>query len=370
MSALTANMFKKQQGVALITVMLIVALAAVLASQMTARLQMQMIRATNINFNQQAYWYAMGAEAFGRRVLITAFEDEPDTTNLGQIWAQGETTYPVDFGRISGEISDLQACLNLNALRATGNKGKNNNPLNKSADNNNDSKDSTGSDSKNRASNTRSNSTGGKNKLPARLALEELITALNIDGVSSFEAEYMADALTDWLDENSAIASAGGAEDNDYASKEFPYLPANNFLSSVNELRIIEHFTVPVINALKPYVCILPNTELHAINVNTISSEQPELLQALLGGSLDDATQILSAREEDGFKDLSAFFAIPEMAKINLTEQQKKQFVVDSEYFTLKTTASFNNSYFVLNSIMHINKKQQIQVISRTVGKN
>ena len=358
----------KQQGVALITVMLIVALAAVLASQMAARLQMQMIRTVNINLNQQAYWYAMGAEAFGRRVLITAFEDEPDSTNLGQMWAQGETTYPVDYGKITGEITDLQACLNLNALRdsdqSDNDNNNNDNPLNKKI---NTDTSKTGQSNKN---NNSGRANQGNNKLPARLALEELITALNIDGVSSFEAEYMADALTDWLDKDSAIVSAGGAEDNDYASKAFPYLPANNYLSSVNELRIIEHFTVPVINAIKPYICVLPNTALHAINVNTISTETPELLQALLGGSLDDATQILSAREEDGFKDLNAFFAVPEMTKLNLTEQQKKQFVVDSEYFTLKTTASFNNSYFVLNSIMHINQNQQIQVMSRTIGKN
>ena len=107
----------KQQGVALVTVLLIVALAAILATEMTARLQLQMQRAVNINFNQQAYWYAMGAEAFTKRVLVTAFEQDANTTNLGQIWAQGETTYPVDYGQITGEIIDSQACLNLNALR-------------------------------------------------------------------------------------------------------------------------------------------------------------------------------------------------------------------------------------------------------------
>jgi general secretion pathway protein K len=58
----------KHQGVALITVMLIVALCAVIASQMTARLQVQLQRSAQVRFNQQAYWYAMGAEAFTKRV--------------------------------------------------------------------------------------------------------------------------------------------------------------------------------------------------------------------------------------------------------------------------------------------------------------
>ncbi len=334
------NRANKQQGVALITVLLIVALAAIIATEMTARLQMQMQRSTNIIFNQQAYWYAMGAEAFAKRVLITAFKDEGDSTNLGQIWAQGETTYPVDYGQITGEISDLQACLNLNALRASGKKD------------------------------SAEGGAGGKVKAPARAVLEELIIALNIEDVGQFEAESMTDALTDWLDEDSGISSAGGAEDNDYASLEFPYLPANNFLASIEELRVVAHFTVPVINALKPYVCVLPNIDLHQININTISSDQPELLQALLKSSLEDANQILSAREEDGFKELNDFFTLPEMKKIKLTDEMKDQFVVDSEYFTLKTTASFNDSYFSLNSIMKIENNKNITVISRTIGRN
>ena len=335
-STLTSSRNRSQQGVALITVLLIVALAAILATEMTARLQLQMQRTANITFNQQAYWYAMGAEAFAKRVLATDFKDDPENTNLGQNWAQGETSYPVDFGQITGEISDLQACLNLNGLKAE-NKGKKG---------------------------------SGKNKVPAREALEELIVALNIDNIGQFEAESMGDALTDWLDENSALSSASGAEDNDYASLAFPYLPANNFLASVEELRVVAHFTVPVINAIKPYVCVLPNDARHEININTISPEQPELLQALLKISVDDASQILSAREEDGFKDTNDFFILPEMSKVKLTDEIKDQFVVDSEYFTLKTTASFNSSYFALNSIMKIDNNTNITVISRTIGHN
>jgi len=268
--------------------------------------------------------------------LITAFEEDADVTNLDQIWAQGENTYPVDYGQITGEISDLQACLNLNALRASAKKS----------------------------------SSEGKAEAPARGVLEELIIALNIEDVSQFEAESMTDALTDWLDEDSGISSAGGAEDNDYASLEFPYLPANNYLASVEELRVVANFTVPVIDALKPYVCALPNTDLHEININTINSEQPELLQALLKSTIDEAQQILSAREEDGFKNLNDFFTMPEMKKIKLSDEIKDQFVVDSEYFTLKTTASFNDSYFALNSIMKIENNKNITVISRTIGHN
>jgi general secretion pathway protein K len=324
------------KGVALISVMLIVALSSILATQMTARLILQMQRADNISSSQQAYWYAMSAEGFAKRVLITSFEKDAKVTNLEQAWAQGENTYPVEFGEITGEITDLQACLNLNALRLEQTKE--------------------GQDP--------------SEKLLARTAFEELLTVLNLEDVSQFEAEYMADALTDWLDENSGIASAGGAEDNDYAAKQFAYLPANHYLASLKELRIIEHFSIKTINAIKEYVCVLPNTNLHKVNINTLNIEHVELLMALLSIPRDVAEQVLSARESEGFAATDDFFKLPELTKYKITDEQKEQFVVDSEYFKLKTTASFNNSYFSLSSIMRVAENNQINVISRTIGRD
>ena len=336
---------KRQNGVALITVMLIVALCAVIASQMTARLQVQMQRSANIAFNQQAYWYAMGAEAFTKRVLITAFKGDETVTNLEQIWAQGETTYPVDFGEITGEILDLQSCLNLNALRAS---------LRSTSDKND----------------TNATENANANKTPARIAFEGLLINLEIENVSQFEAESMADALTDWLDENSAISSSGGAEDNDYASKEFPYLAANHYLASVSELRVVEHFTPNIIEKIKPYVCVIPATDMHKININTLNSEHVELLQALLESTLDEAQDILSARGEKGFASIDDFYNLPEVVKLKNFNDKKDQFVVDSEYFTLKASASFNDSYFAMNSVMKVTDNKYIDVISRTVGRN
>lgn len=344
---------RKQSGVALITVMLIVALCAVIASQMTARLQVQMQRSANITFNQQAYWYAMGAEAFTKRVLISIFQNDKDVTHLGQQWAEGESTYPVDFGEISGVITDLHGCLNLNALRA---------PL----------KNSSSNSGNNNSGNNNNNRNNGRNndKVPARIALEGLLMNLQLEDVSQFEADSMAAALTDWLDGDSGISGTGGAEDNDYAAKEFPYLAANNYLASVNELRIIEHFTPAVIEAIKPYVCVIPASDEHKININTIDEEHVALLQALLDSTEDEAQDILSARGEKGFGKINDFYNLPEVVKLNNFNDKKDQFVVDSEYFTLQTNASFNNSFFAMKSVMKVIDNKKIEVLSRTVGRN
>lgn len=363
---------RRQRGIALITVMLIVALAAIIAAQMTTRLQTQMQRSTNISFNQQAYWYALGAEAFSKRVLIKAFKDEPDVTHLEQIWAEEGSNYPVDFGEISGEISDLQSCLNLNALHP---KAK----TKAEADSGTGSPSNSGT-TKSTKGNTTATPTGSRNssgsnsssnkQLPAATVLEALIINLNIEGIGSFEAEAMVNALTDWLDDNDMITGSGGAEDNDYASREFPYLAANSYLGSVNELRLIEHFTPAVILALTPYVCVLPQNFQHLININTLDAEKPELLQALLGSSLEDAQEVLSARDSSGYENVADFLKLKELTKIRLEKWQTAAFVIDSDYFKLKASARFNNSYFSMSSMMKVNESQQIQVISRTIGRN
>lgn len=325
----------QQQGVALISVMLIVALAAIITTQMNGRLLLQMQRSSNINNNQQAYWYALGAEAFAKRTLINSFKSEEAVTDLEQIWAQGEVTYPVDNGDISAEITDMQACFNLNALR------------------NND---------ENSTENT-------SEKTVPQKTFQDLLVAVDIPGVSEFEAEYLTDALIDWLDSDSAISSAGGAEDNDYASREFPYLAANNYIASIGELRLVEHFTVAAINILKEYVCVLPNTDLHQININTLDAEKPVLLKALLDISLEEASTLLQARDAQGYEDLDTFFQLPEFAKLNIEDVRKNQFVIDSEYFKLKTQASFNESYLSLISILKVENNNQVRVLKRTIGR-
>ncbi|REL28461.1 general secretion pathway protein GspK [Thalassotalea euphylliae] len=326
------------RGVALITVLLVVALAAILATEMTARLQVQLQRSANIQFNQQAYWYAMSAEALAKRVLQLDNEQDEDVTNLKQQWARGENTYPVDNGQITGAIYDLHACLNLNALRAQGAEAG----------------DGSGE---------------GQNKSPQRQALERLLVKLNIEGVGDFEAEYMADALTDWLDENDRLSSNGGAEDNDYAGRAFPHFAANHYLASVTELRVIEHFTPAIIAAIKPYVCVVPQSDRHQININTLTQEQAVLLSALLNISQDEANNIIRARDEEGFDEVEAFYNLPEVTQLNISEPLKQQFVVDSEYFTLKANAEFNSSYFNLTSTLQVIDNKTVNVVSRTIGR-
>ena len=108
---------RESRGAALVIVLFIVALAAILAVEMSANLMVQVQKSTNLQGHQQAKWYAYGGEELAIKALKLSKDDDPDKTSLDQVWAtQGDTQYPVDNGTLSGKITDLQACLNLNAL--------------------------------------------------------------------------------------------------------------------------------------------------------------------------------------------------------------------------------------------------------------
>ncbi|WP_441004183.1 type II secretion system minor pseudopilin GspK [Pseudocolwellia agarivorans] len=353
------------QGVALITVMLVVALASILAVQMTAKLQLHLQRSINVESNQQAYWYAMGAEAFTKRILTLSFDGEETVTHLGQLWAQGENSYPVDYGDITGEISDLQSCFNLNALRTEGGSA-----LVSSAASTTTPSLSTDTTSPTESTESKTTTSGSSNGNIAAAAFERLILAIGIENVSSFEAKDMVDALTDWLDDNDIITNNGGAEDNDYSSLEYPYLAANNYLGSINELRTVAHYTRDIIEELKPYVCVIPNSNLHQINVNTIDPDHSAILSALLDITDDVANDIISGRGEEGYQTIDEVFALPQLSAVQIEDEMKNQLVVDSEYFKLKTKTTFNDSYFFLNSIMKVEQNNQINIISRTIGRD
>ncbi len=61
---------QSSRGAALVIVLFIVALAAILAVEMSANLMVQVQKSTNLQGHQQAKWYAYGAEELAIKGLI------------------------------------------------------------------------------------------------------------------------------------------------------------------------------------------------------------------------------------------------------------------------------------------------------------
>jgi general secretion pathway protein K len=310
-----------------------VALAATIAAEMAANLMVQVQRAQNIQTHQQAKWYSYGAEELIKKVLIETKKKDPDKIHLGQTWAREEVPYPVDNGTLSGEVTDLQACLNLNALAAP----KDNNQSGKTIKTN-----------------------------IAHAALLELLK--NIEDLPLEESEdALADSLYDWVDKDS-ITFGSGAEEDEYMSRQTPYLTANNLLASVSELRVIKGFNPLVMEKLLPYVCVIPGNIELKINVNTIKPEQALLLSALVEGlSESGAEAVISARPEKGFDTVDEFYTEVANQGSSKSSKSNELFTVDSNYFKLRAKAEFDERLFTMTSIIQINQGQAT-ILARKFG--
>lgn len=323
---------RQQQGVALLTVLMIVAIVAVIAVAMSGRLQLQLQRQQNIQQQQQAFWYAMSAEAFSRVLLRRALQDK-STVHLGQDWAQQGASFMVEDGQIAGEIVDLASCFNLNALQQQPERSQSGRPQQTLA------------------------------QRSFQRLLEQVAPEL------SMPAEYLTARISDWLDEDSLLNTAGGAEQDDYASLQFPYYTANSLMVSESELRLMLDLTVADYQLLRPYICVIPQSNTLKLNVNTLTEDSAVLLSALLPElSLAQAQELILGRPEDGFSDIESFLQSSVLNGISVPEDVKSALTVTSGYFKLQATTAYLDSGFRLTVIFKREENNAIKVLARRFG--
>lgn len=335
----------KQRGVALITVLLVVAIVAVVAVNMSGRLKGQVDRAHAMEMSENAYWHWLSAEQLVRQVLLAEVEND-DYVHGGQNWATQQGPYPVEGGLIGGRIRDLHACFNLNALApGTGSSGRGS-----------QGGDSPGNDP------VRAGSSGSPSTptVSAGLALEQyeaLLQALEFD---AFTVQQLSATLLDWLDEDTVLTNQYGAEDADYESMPRPYQAANSLMSHVSELRQVVGYTQEVYERVRPHVCVIPQRADLAFNLNTMDVERPELLSAVFLGQLgvDQARDLLSGWPQDGYASVEEIIALPELQGL-LPEgdeqlRGEQSLTVNSEFYELRAAIQYAETEFFALSIVQV----------------
>ena len=325
------NSPSNQRGVALIIVLLIVAIVSVLATEMGGRLQLQVKRAANIKDNNQAYWYAIGAEQFAGKSINSLVAASAGVIHLNQPWSE-EFVFPIEGGGIQAQLLDMQACFNLNALKDT------------------------------------TATVGGSRspELTARLAaFQRLLTNAGLN-IAPFTAETVTDSLADWFDADDNM-SPQGAEDSEYEGRQFPYLAANNFMADKSELRLINGVELQWLKPVMDWLCVLPSTNQFVLNVNTVSEKNSAVLAAMADISLSDAADVISSRPQDGFKSTADFFVAPQIQPKNLTTAQQAWFDVKTDYFMLQSKTRYNNATFSISSLFKVDNNNA-KVVSRQFG--
>lgn len=350
----------RQRGVALLIVLMIVALVSVLATEMGTRLQLQVQRVMNLKNNNQAYWYAIGAEAFARQSVQTLMEQTGERIALDQPWSQ-QFAYPVENGAIEAQLEDMQSCFNLNALVAEPQSGGGDQP----GSNNNQiaSSNATGNNNTANAGRQRSRRNPTDNVTDEMTAFMQMLTVADLQ-ISSYEAETLRDSLADWLDEDSQMRPYG-AEDADYEAKSPPYLAANRLMTSQSELRLVNGIKPQWMRKLLPLVCVIPEQDSLTINVNTLTRERAPVLAGMTGLDIAQAQSLISGRPANGWETPEDFLAEPVINALNLNDTQRSWFSVSTQYFILHTKAHYNNSSFTMTSVLSASSSAPAKVIRR-----
>ncbi len=247
----------KHRGVALITAMLISALAAMIASDMAWNSSLDLRRTMVLLQRDQAVQVALGAESWVRMILSQDAQDT-QTDTLGDIWAQELPPLPIDGGDVFGSIEDLQGRFNINNLVDA----------------------------------------QGRVDQPSLQQFQRLLAVLELD-------PRIAGAVVDWLDPDQDPQMPEGAEDATYTSVLPPYRTADGMLTSISELAAVHGIDKAAFEVLAPYLTALPvRTE---INANTAP---PAILRSL-GDTITDADveALIEERGETGFPDVQGAFS-------------------------------------------------------------
>src|SRR5690606_22381808 len=107
---------RDRRGMALLTVLLLVAVMAALCVVLLDDVRFSVRRTTNAETQAQAQAYAAGAEALARRRLSDLVRADPARTPLQPQWNGRVFALPLEEGEGLAVIRDGQSCFNLNSL--------------------------------------------------------------------------------------------------------------------------------------------------------------------------------------------------------------------------------------------------------------
>ncbi|MDX1724782.1 MAG: type II secretion system minor pseudopilin GspK [Pseudomonas sp.] len=308
---------KAQRGVALITVMLVVAVATVVCAGIIARQQLSIRSSANQLHVRQAWHYALGGETLAKAVLrrdLQQGDPRAPVDHLGEPWAQPLVPFALDEGgELRVRILDPTGRFNLNSLVRQGQANE-----------------------------------------AALGQFRRLLLGLQID------APY-AERLLDWLDADQEPSGGYGAEDNQYLLVQPAYRAANRTLVDVSELRLLLEMSETDYQRLLPWVSALPTDA--ALNVNTASAR---VLASLAEGlPLSTAEGLVARRAGQGYVDVPSF-----LAQLPGLSVQSQGLAVGSQYFQVISEVSVGERRQVLRSTLQRASDGKLYVLSRDLGQS
>lgn len=307
---------KRQRGVALLTALVLLALATMLATGIAFDSAMVARRSTATLGMEQALALSQGAEALAAYALK---EDDRKQDDPSEAWAQpyGPVEVVEEVG-LEAQMFDEQGKFNLNTLLDS----------------------------------------NGTPDADSVLVFTRLLELLQI------ETDW-ASLMVDWLDADVLPQPAGG-EDSLYASQAPPGRAANLPITSVSELEQLPGFGRERYLKLLPHVTALPPSA-RAVNLCTASGPVLDSMFALSEKNANNEEFSGMPPEELAKARTSGCF--PRVATFAANEPKFTDRVGEtSSYFQLRTWVRIGSARFALYSLMYRDGSGSARPIVRTFG--
>lgn len=263
---------EREQGAALLTVLLLVAVIAVMAAGGLEKLRLSTRLGGNAVAVDQARGFAEAAEALALARIDQLLGASPTRVSLAGGWSNRPFGLPLPGGGAAvARVTDGANCFNLNGLVTAVAPGV-------------------------------YASDPGQRVLFARL--------LRLLGTPAQVAEQVAAGAADWIDTD-GDSQAMGAEDQAYLAQSPAYRTAGTLMADPSELRAVAGVTPALYAELRPWLCALPTPAPAPVNVNTLAPEQAPLMAMYAPDTLsvDAARGALLKRPPGGWSDAGGFWS-------------------------------------------------------------
>ena len=308
---------RRQRGVALITAVLIVALATILAIDVTFRGMVDQRRSANLLAFDQGFEVALGAEAWAADFLRQDAQDSQQD-HLGETWAQSMPPLPIDegIGTVEGRVEDMQGRFNLNNLVFA----------------------------------------DGTPNEPAIRQLERILTMVEVEPT-------WAVAIADWVDADVDPGFPDGAEDSAYTGMDPPHLAANMPVTRASELMVLPEFGIDRYRRLQPFVTALPvGTKLNVCTAPGVVLDSLSESQRQFSLNPQD---LVTRRKEACFPTLED---IRGTLGQGAYDQVKDTLAESSSYFRATVWVTIGTTQFTLYSLLARGGAGSIQPVLRSFG--
>jgi len=219
----------RQGGVAVLTVLLVVAMGTALAYALANQQTMVMAQSRQVLAGDALRDMLLGGEVLARQILRQDYEeDQKDTPlidSLNEPWAVAVPPFEVPGGFIEIQAKDLHSCFNLNSVPTAG--------------------------------------AAGATITGAQKLLRDLFEDLEL-------GRDFSDRWIDWIDAGQDVKDFG-AEDNEYLSRDVGYRTPNTLASHLSEVRLLDEMDYEQWQALSKVACV--NRWPTTMNANTITPE-------------------------------------------------------------------------------------------------